>query len=116
MKTNPHRGTLGHVKAKALKNSVAVALEQAKPKHLPAHWVMGDVKVKPPVDTFPDNLRPTKAETNLDTLRGVRAKALVDTMAETLQEAKAKTPLDTLDHLKDEILMDTLAGTGRHAG
>ena len=31
MKTNPHRDTLGHVKEKALIDTLPVALEQAKP-------------------------------------------------------------------------------------
>ena len=40
MKTDPHRDTLGHVKAKALIITLTVALEKAKPKHLAAHWEM----------------------------------------------------------------------------
>ena len=40
MKTNAHHYTLGYVKRKALIDMLCVALEEAKPKHLQAHWVM----------------------------------------------------------------------------
>ena len=40
VKTDPHHDTLGHVNAEALIITLAIGLEQAKPKHLAAHWRM----------------------------------------------------------------------------
>ena len=76
------------MKGEALNNTLADTPPEEKAEILGE--TIGDVKVKPLVDTFPDNLRLTNAETNLDTLGGVRARALVDTIAETLQDAKPR--------------------------
>ena len=60
------------MRSKALINTLAVALEQAKPKHLAAHWVMWRSK-----------------QTLGDSLSDVEAHSVAKTMAATLPEAKA---------------------------
>ena len=72
MKTNAHHYTLRHVKRKALIDTMCVALEEAKLKHLQAHW---------------DMWRPR--QTLGDSLSDVEALAQADTKAVTLKEAKA---------------------------
>ena len=72
MEIDPHRDTLGYVQAKALLNTLAFALEQAKPKDLAADFAMW-----------------RRRETISDSLSDVEAEALADMIGATLPEAKA---------------------------
>ena len=72
METDLHCDTLGHVQRKAPINTLAEALELAKPKHLAA--TPGEVETEASFD---------------DSLNDVEAHAQADTMAVTLKEANA---------------------------
>ena len=72
METHPHCDTLGYVQAKALLNTLAVALKQAKPKDLATYL-----------------LRWRLREKLSDSLSDVEAHALADIIGATLPEAKA---------------------------
>lgn len=65
MESYSHYNTLGYVQAKALINTLVVALEEAKPKDLAA----------------PRVIRRRRLETLGDLIKAVKAHALADTMA-----------------------------------
>ena len=102
VETNPQRDPLGHVRAKVLINSLAVALEQARPRILAAHWVMWrsgqtlgeslrDVEAGSLPTRWLSRYKRRKPRHFGHTLRDVKSEALLDIFADNLAQLVVKT-------------------------